>query len=98
MARRLQAYEELERDPFAELQLPMAAPIPQVHKRLWWNSLLGNPAGYLPDNAPVELVLLDLPPRHYLSVGPGWMGHWLTLFLLASVAGALITKKLFKIQ
>ena len=80
------------------LELPLAAPVTQVHKRLWWNSLLGNPAGYLPDDAQVEAVLLDLPPRQYLSFGPDWVSHWLTLFLLASVASALLTKRLFRIH
>jgi hypothetical protein len=82
----------------ALLELPLDAPIPQVHKRLWWNSLLGNPAGYLPEQAPVERVWIDLPGKRYLPFGPGWLGHWLTLFLLASVIGALITKKIFRIH
>lgn len=36
------------------------APVPTVHKREWWNLLLGNPAGYLPDDSPLER--LDLEP------------------------------------
>lgn len=80
------------------LEFPLAAPIPQVHKRLWWNSVLGNPAGYLPDEGSVDLVLIDLPPRRYLSIGPDWLGHWLTVFLLASVIAALTTKKVFRIH
>jgi len=80
------------------LELPLAAPITQVHKRLWWNSLLGNPAGYLPDDAHVDAILFDLPPKQYLSFGPDWVSHWLTLFLLASVASALMTKRIFRIH
>jgi len=80
------------------LQLPLAAPVPQIHKQLWWNSLLGNPSGYLPDRATVDLIQLSIPERRYLSIGPDWVGHWLTLFLIASVAGALVTKKLFNIH
>ena len=26
-------------------------PASVIHKRVWWNAILGNPAGYLPDNA-----------------------------------------------
>ncbi len=81
-----------------QLELPLAAPIPQIHKRLWWNSLLGNPAGYLPDDAQMEMILVELPERQYLPFGPGWFSHWITLFLLASVAGALSTKKIFRIH
>ncbi len=78
--------------------LPLPAPIPQVHKKLWWNSLLGNPAGYLPDEAPVELVTIELSARRHLPFGPGWLGNWLTVFLVVSVVGALGTKSLFKIH
>jgi len=88
----------MDADSLPLLELPLAAPVPQVHKRLWWNSLLGNPAGYLPEESPIELVEISLPPRRYLPFGPDWAGHWLTVFLVVSVAGALLTKKLFKIH
>ena len=80
------------------LALPLQAPVPTVHKKVWWNSLLGNPAGYLADDSPVEVVFLELPSQGHLPFGPGWLGHWLTVFLVASVAAALITKSVFKIH
>ncbi|MDC0362930.1 hypothetical protein OAN12_07815 [Halioglobus sp.] len=43
-------------------------------------------------------MMIELPARSYLPFGPGWLGHWLTVFLLTSVIGALLTKKLFKIH
>ena len=33
------------------LTLPTAAPVRTVHQRQWWNSLIGNPGGYLPSRA-----------------------------------------------
>ncbi|NND68914.1 MAG: hypothetical protein HKN19_15095 [Halioglobus sp.] len=78
--------------------LPLPAPVPTVHKKLWWNSLLGNPAGYLADDSPVEVVFLELPSQSHLPFGPGWLGHWLTVFLVVSVTGALVTKSVFKIH
>jgi hypothetical protein len=61
-----------------------------IHKRRWWNLLFGNPAGYLPEDQPVDIVRVDLPQRQYLSFGPEWMRGWMFLFfgsfLLASVA------------
>src|SRR5690606_6684830 len=32
------------------LELPLLAAIPVIHKRQWWNLLIENPAGYLPDD------------------------------------------------
>lgn len=80
------------------LALPLPAPVPTVHKKVWWNSLLGNPAGYLADDSEVEVVFLELPAQNHLPFGPGWLGHWLTVFLVVSVTGALVTKSVFKIH
>ena len=61
-----------------------------IHKREWWNLLLVNRAGYLPDNSQLERLDLDLPPKQYLSVGPDWLKVWHVPFfgvlLLASLA------------
>ena len=66
------------------------ARVPTIHKREWWNLLLGNRAGYLPDNSQLERLDLDLPPKQYLSVGPDWLKVWHVPFfgvlLLASLA------------
>ena len=90
--------EALHSSGNALLALPLPAPVPTVHKKVWWNSLLGNPAGYLADDAPVEVVFLELPSQNHLPFGPGWLGHWLTVFLVVSVTGALVTKSVFKIH
>jgi len=82
----------------ALLQLPPPVPVPQIHKRLWWNNLLGNPIGYLPDDTGIEVVFIDIPGRSYLPFGPGWLGHWLTLFFSALVVSALATKFIFRIE
>ena len=47
--------------------IPWAALIATIHKRQWWNLLVGNPAGYLPDNAGVERIELELAPNEYRS-------------------------------
>jgi hypothetical protein len=64
--------------------------VPTIHKREWWNLLLGNQAGYRPDNSQLERLALDLPPKQYLSVGPDWLKVWHVPFfgvlLLASLA------------
>ncbi len=46
------------------------------HKHIWLNYLIGNPAGYLPDDAPLQALHIALPPRELIHIGPGWMRGW----------------------
>ena len=41
---------------------PLSAPVPTIHKRQWWNALVGNPLGYLPDSSRLEGIELVCPP------------------------------------
>lgn len=67
-----------------------------IHKKLWWNTLIGNPAGYLPADSSVEAVHVALPERSYLPFGPDWVRGWMFLFfgtfLLASIAFKFILR------
>lgn len=81
----------------ARLELPLPEPVPLVHERRWWNAIIGNPAGYLPEGWPVELVEIDLPQRDYLSAGPGWLRPWYVPFLAALFAASLTIKIGFRI-
>lgn len=72
-------------------------PATVIHKRVWWNTLLGNPAGYLPDAAAVEEVRFELPAREVLHAGPGWArGFELTYFAVVILVSVAI-KVVFKI-
>src|SRR5262245_10521450 len=61
--------------------LPLAKPIPQIEQRHWWNTLIGNPAGYLPEAGPLEQVRIALPEREYLAAGPAWARSWFSIVL-----------------
>lgn len=78
--------------------LPLREPVPVVHKRYWWNAIIGNPAGYLPDAAAVDRITLDLPKRSYVAFGPGWMRGWEAVFLLGLLASSLVVKLAFGIK
>jgi hypothetical protein len=65
---------------------------------VWWNRLIGNPLGYLPDDGPVERIDIDLPPRHVLSVGPEWVRTWLMPFFGALLVTSLLIKIVFRIR
>jgi len=60
--------------------LPVRTAVPTIHKYRWWNALFGNPAGYLPAEAPVDSIAIDLPEPAYLSVGPQWLRGWEPVF------------------
>jgi len=86
----------LLQDGRALFELPLDQSIPVIHKRQWWNWLVANPIGYLPPEAVIESVDIDLPQRRFLSFGPGWMRGWMfsffTSFLLSSIAFKLALK------
>lgn len=79
----------LLQDDRSLFELPFEDSIPVIHKRRWWNWLMANPAGYLPDDAAVDMVEIGLPAQQFLSFGPAWMHGWLfsffASFLLASI-------------
>ncbi len=56
-----------------------------LHQRLWWNLLIGNPGGYLPDSAGMTSLSVKHPDRQLVGFGPGWIRHWLFWFLVPSV-------------
>ncbi|MFO1067105.1 MAG: hypothetical protein U1E14_01100 [Geminicoccaceae bacterium] len=74
-----------------------ATPPTIVHKRVWWNVLLGNEAGYLPDSAAVDAIHLAVPSRELWSVGPSWMHGWLFVYLVSLIIVSLFVKFAFKI-
>jgi hypothetical protein len=77
---------------------PAADPPPWVlHKKRWWNLLLGNPAGYLADSAAADAVYLAVPDREVLGVGPGWMRGWAFTYLVSLLIVSLLIKVTFKI-
>jgi hypothetical protein len=71
------------------LELPTAVPATIVHKRHWLNWLVGNPAGYLPDDARSDSVTLDLAAIDLVPFGPGWMRGWEAAVCLSALAWSL---------
>jgi hypothetical protein len=72
--------------------IPWAAPIAIIDKHHWWNLLIGNPAGYLPDDAGIERIELDLAPNEYLPFGPEWLRAWYGVFFAALLLSSLALK------
>ena len=83
-------------DGQALFDLPFEYNIPVIHKRQWWNWLVANPVGFLPDEALFDSVDIALPPQQFLGFGPDWLRGWMfsffVTFLLSSVGFKLILK------
>jgi hypothetical protein len=76
----------------------LSAPVPTIHKRQWWNALIGNPIGYLPDGGPLEWIELGLPQREYLPLGPAWLRAWYVVFFGVLLAASLAIKAAARIE
>ena len=70
----------------------LSAPVPTIHKRQWWNVLIGNPVGYLPASSRLEWIELGLPQREYLPLGPSWLRAWYGVFFAVLLAASLAIK------
>ncbi|MGH6899606.1 MAG: hypothetical protein ACREJ5_24150 [Geminicoccaceae bacterium] len=79
-------------------RVPWQAPVPTIHKREWWNILLGNPAGYLPDHGALERIYLDIPAKEYLPLGPTWLKAWYVPFFGVLLAASLAIKVSARIE
>jgi hypothetical protein len=77
--------------------LEWVAPVSVVHERQWWNWLIGNPVGYLPDDGPASQVRVELPEKHYLEIGPNWMHSWLFVFFPVLVITSLLIHRFSRI-
>lgn len=79
-------------------EVPLKAPVTTLERRQWWHWLAGNPAGYLPDDGPIERIEIDLPVRRYLGIGPEWARTWPAVFLPAFLLFSLLIYRLARIQ
>lgn len=79
-------------------EVEMKAPVPVVHKKRWWNVIIGNPAGYLDSNAPIDRIAVTLPRRDLLGAGPEWVRGWELIFFTALVVFSFAFKSARRIQ
>ena len=69
-----------------------------IHKRRWWNLLLGNDLGYLDEKGAVDSISLGLADRRILGGLPDWLSTWEFPFFLSLVIVSLGLKFGFRIQ
>lgn len=81
------------------LELPLPAPAGVVHAFVpGFNHLIGNPAGYLPEAAPLAALELELPAQALQPFGPAWLRGWMALYFGVLIAVSLILKWRWKLQ
>jgi hypothetical protein len=79
------------------VRLTLVEPITHIEKRQWWNTIIGNPAGYLPEQGLIDSVTIALPERQYLPIGPDWLRSWLTVALTVLVIASLLIMRIARI-
>ena len=77
---------------------PWSQAIPILHKRQWWNFLIGNPVGYIPQNADLERLEIALAENKYLTFGPEWMQSSEAFFLIVMLLCSIAIKLGFRIH
>jgi len=82
----------------AVTELPLQGPVPVIHKRVWWNSLIGNPNGYLADNHSLDAIYFELRSQEFLSFGPGWIRGWEFSYFVLLILVSLGIKVAFRIH
>lgn len=79
-------------------RLPPPAAVPVVHKRRWWNTLIGNPAGYLPEATAIDEIRLPIDRQFFFAAGPDWIQTWEAPYFLVLILTSLLIKFVFKID
>ena len=77
---------------------PADLPATIVHKRQWWNWLLGNEAGYLRPDAGLDAITFALAPRVLVPGVPSWLGGWEAVYFVTVLVASLLIKFGFKIE
>ncbi|MGE0231970.1 MAG: hypothetical protein AB7O39_03475 [Flavobacteriaceae bacterium] len=90
--------EVTDRDGARIADVAVPQPVPVIHKWRWWNTLIGNPAGYLPDEAPFERIDIALPRQELIPFGPSWLRGWEPLFFVSIFVFAFALKALRGIE
>jgi len=80
------------------LTLPPVAPVTILHPRSRWNSIVGNPAGYLRAEGPIEQVQLDLPEVIVVPGAPHALAGWLAPYLLVLITLSIVLKVRWRVH
>ena len=80
------------------IALPTPVPTTVVHKFHALNWLVANPAGYLPDDASLDAIHIDMPQQTFLPWGPTWLRGWELPLFFAAFAVSIALKLRWKLH
>jgi hypothetical protein len=80
------------------LVLPLTHDVPIIHKKRWWNLLMANPLGYLPQEGETRVVRIELPEKIIIGAGPDWMRGWMFSFFMAFLLSSVAFKFLLRLD
>lgn len=80
------------------LVLPLVDNIPIIHKQKWWNLLMANPLGYLPQDGETDVIHINLPATVIIASGPDWMRGWMFSFFMAFMLSSIGFKLLLRLD
>lgn len=69
-----------------------------IEPRLWWNSIIGNPMGYLPEGSPVTRLQFAFQELQVIGAEPAWYTGWEAAFFATLIALSLLIKVVFRIE
>ncbi|MGC3874323.1 hypothetical protein ACPF7Z_13760 [Halomonas sp. GXIMD04776] len=79
-------------------EVALTAPVPVIAQHQWWNWLVANPLGYLPEGGDVQRIEIALPQRTYLPLGPSWMRSWWVIFFPVMLIVSLLVYRWARIE
>jgi hypothetical protein len=80
------------------VDMVVGAPVDRIEKRHWWNLLLGNPAGYLAAESPLDRIDFSLQRQEVIALGPPWLRGWEALFFAPLLLCALALNLLRRVE
>jgi len=73
------------------------AVVPVIHKKQWWNWLIGNPMGYLPADSNIDQIMFNFKPKTMMTLGPDWLHDWMFPFFMSFLIFSVAFKFIMKI-
>jgi len=73
-------------------------PVGIIHKKHWWNLLIGNPAGYLSEDSPIKQITFEFPQKTVPDWMQNYLGGWLWFYLLVTVLFSVVLMIRLKIK
>jgi hypothetical protein len=69
-----------------------------IEPRRWWNAIIGNPLGYLPEQSAVARVEFAFQDLLVVGRKPAWYSGWMLPFFATLIVISLLIKVVFRIE